>query len=541
VTCQLYGLRSQRNYGIGDFEDLAALAELAARVGADFIGVSPLHALFLADSDRYSPYAPSSRIFLNPLYIAVDRIGVDGSEPADAAAAVRASELVDYRAVTRLKLRTLQRGFSSFCEHDRAQQTERALAFEAFCRDRGAALHVFAVYEALSEALAAKGYPCSWQFWPEEYRNRESQAVRAFAIDNKARIRFHMWLQWIADEQLKDAQRRALAAGMRIGRYLDLAGGVAPDGAATWADREALVSGARIGSPPDSFNERGQDWNLAPLSPAALAKRDIEPFRTVLAAVMRHSGAIRIDHAMGLMRLYWIPADADATDGAYVRYPMPEMIEQLAAASVAMRTLVIGEDLGTVPSGFRDVMRAAEIQGYRVLYFERREDQRFLAPPSFLREGCACISTHDLPTLAGWWLGKDIDVREQLGLLGADRVAQQRAERVRARHFLVAAIAEAGLLPKGLEPAARGEAPPRELPADAATAVHVLLARSPSRLLAVQLEDLLGVIEQANLPGTVDQHPNWRRKLPIDLHEIAANHLFKDITRAVARQRPRHP
>jgi 4-alpha-glucanotransferase len=541
LTCQLYGLRSRRNHGIGDFEDLAALAELAAGMGADFIGVSPLHALFHADPGRYSPYAPSTRLFLNPLYIAVDRLGADGEIAPDAAAAARASELVDYRAVTRLKRKALDLRFAAFCEHDWRTRTEPALAFEAFCRERGAPLHDFAVYEALSEALIAKGHPCGWHAWPEEYRTRESGAVREFANDNEALVRFHKWLQWVADEQLKDAQHRALAAGMRIGLYLDVAVGVAPDGAATWADPELVVSSARIGSPPDGFNPRGQDWGLAPLSPAALAARNVEPFGRVVASLMRHAGAIRIDHAMGLMRLYWIPAHADAMDGAYVRYPMPEMIRELAGASVAMRALVIGEDLGTVPPGFREMMRATEIQSYRVLYFERREGHRFLAPPSYPREACACISTHDLPTLAGWWLGKDIDARQQLGLLGADSVTLQRADRARDRHFLLGLLAEAGLLPNGLEPAARGEAPPRELPAAAAAAVHVVLARSPSRLVAVQLEDLVGVVEQANLPGTVDEHPNWRRKVPVDLEEIEANHLFKEITSAVARERPRQP
>jgi 4-alpha-glucanotransferase len=541
LTCQLYGLRSQRNWGIGDFEDLAALAELAAGLGADFIGVSPLHALFLADPRRCSPYAPSSRLFLNPIYIAVDRLGAHGETVPNGVAVARASELVDYPAVARVKRTALENRFSAFCEHDFRARTERALAFEAFCSERGAALEDFAIYEALSEALVANGHPCGWHVWPDEYRTPDSGLVRRFAKENGARVLFHMWLQWVADEQLRDAQRRALAGGMRIGLYLDLAVGVAPDGAATWSDRELVVPGARIGSPPDAFNERGQDWGLAPLSPAALSERNVEPFGAVIAALMRHAGAIRIDHVMGLMRLYWIPANAGAMDGAYVRYPMPEMMRQLAAASVAKRALVIGEDLGTVPPGFRQVMQDAEIQGYRVLYFERREDQQFRAPPTYPREACACISTHDLPTLAGWWRGTDIDVREQLGRLDAEGVARQRTDRARDRHLLLAALHGAGLLPSGLERVAKGEEPPpRELPVDAVTAAHVFLARTPSRLIAVQLEDLIGAVEQANLPGTVDEHPNWRRKLPVGLEEIAATLLFNEITSALARERPRH-
>jgi 4-alpha-glucanotransferase len=541
LTCQLYGVRSARNWGIGDFEDLAALAELAAGAGADFIGVNPLHALFLAEPGRFSPYSPSDRRFLNPLYIAVDRLGTDGAAEPDGVAAARASELIDYPLVARLKRKALEHRFSDFCERDLVPLTDRGIAFKTFCSERGAALKAFALYEALFEALVSRGYSSGWHSWPDEYRSPESGVVRNFEKANAARVLFYMWLQWIADEQLKDAQRRALAAGMRIGLFLDLAVGVVPDGAATWADRDLVIPGAQIGSPPDPFNQRGQNWGLAPLSPAALRERNLEPFHAVIADVMRHAGAIRIDHAMGLMRLYWIPSNASAADGAYVRYPMPEMIRQLALTSVANRALVIGEDLGTVPPGLRQVMRDAEIQGYRVLYFERRKQQQFRAPASYPREACACISTHDLPTLSGWWLGRDIDVREQLGLLDGEGVAHQRLERERDRHLLLAALAEARLLPTGIGRVVKGQEPlPRELPPEAATDVHLFLARSPSRLMAVQLEDLAGAVEQANLPGTLDQYPNWRRKLPVKLDEIAATTLFKEITGAVARERPRH-
>jgi 4-alpha-glucanotransferase len=541
LTCQLYGVRSARNWGVGDFEDLAALAELAASVGADFIGVNPLHALFLADPDRFSPYSPSDRRFLNPLYIAVDRLSFHGGTEPDGVAAARASELIDYRLVASLKRTAFEKGFSAFCEHDLRTRTERPRAFEVFCSERGAPLEAFALFEALSESLVAKGCPCGWRDWPKEYRDAGSRAVQRFAQENGGRVLFHMWLQWVADEQLRDAQRRALAAGMRIGLYLDLAVGVAPDGAATWSDRELVVCGARIGSPPDRFNERGQDWGLAPLSPGALTERKAEPFGALISALMRHAGAIRIDHAMGLMRLYWIPSNAGAIDGAYVRYPMSEMIRQLALASVANRALVIGEDLGTVPPSFRRVTQDAEIQGYRVLYFERREEQQFRAPASYPRKACACVTTHDLPTLAGWWLGNDIAVCDQLGLLDAADVERQRSDRARDRHLLLAALAEAGLLPRELERAVKGEGPPpRELPAEAVIAAHVFLARTPSRLVAVQLEDLASAVEQANLPGTVKEFPNWRRKLPVGLDQIATTPLFKETTKALARERPRY-
>ena len=301
IVCQLYALRSSRNLGIGDFQDLAVLCEIAAAAGADFVGTNPLHALFIAEPDRCSPYAPSTRRFINPLYIAVDHVDGAGEAlaglPHGVVQALRNAELIDYGAVGRLKREILRRAFAI---------SGNRRDFARYRRETGPELQQFATFETLSCAMRERGYGSGWHSWPMEYRNSRSPAVTAFVRANASRIDFHAWLQWICAVQLTSAQARARAAGMRIGLYLDLAIGVSPDGAATWGDRKLVVPTARIGAPPDLFNAQGQDWGLAPMSPAVLRERDCEPFVRDIEAVMHFAGALRIDHAMGLQRLYWI-------------------------------------------------------------------------------------------------------------------------------------------------------------------------------------------------------------------------------------------
>ena len=357
IGCQLYGLRSTRNWGIGDFEDLARFAEIAAAAGADFVGVNPLHALFASAPERSSPFSPSNRQFLNPLYIAVDKApGFEGM--ADALVppdGVREAELVDYRHVGPSKLKALLILFRIFQTH--GDDEERA-DYERFVATEGTPLYLHALFETLSAAMVQLGNGPSWHGWPDEYSHPGTDAVRAFAEEQKELVAFHAWLQWLADRQLVAAKTRAHEAGLRIGFYLDLAVGVAPDGSATWSDRDLTVPTARIGAPPDYFNEAGQDWGLAPLSPAALVARGFEPYRESIDAALRHAGALRIDHAMSLFRLFWIAEGVMASDGVYVRYPFHDMLNVLASVSQARHAIVIGEDLGVVPSGFREVMQS---------------------------------------------------------------------------------------------------------------------------------------------------------------------------------------
>jgi 4-alpha-glucanotransferase len=538
IACQLYGLRSERNWGIGDFEDLARFAEIAAAAGADFVGVNPLHALFFAAPERCSPFSPSNRDFLNPLYIAIDRAPgyaamADALQPP---AEVRASQLVDYRAVGALKKKALERLFRIFAAN--APDAESA-DFEGFLVERGQPLYLHALFEALSEAMSQQGHGPTWHGWPEEFRHPGTDSVRAFAEEQAELVTFHSWLQWLADSQLRGAQARALAAGMRIGLYLDLAVGVTPDGSATWSDRTLTVPAARIGAPPDYFNEAGQDWGLAPLSPTSLVARNFEPYRNSLDAVLRRAGALRIDHAMSLYRLFWIADGFSAADGVYVRYPFHHMLRALARVSQERRTIVIGEDLGVVPPGFREVMRATEIQSYRVFFFEKRDDF-FVPPHAYPREALACVTTHDLYTLAGWWSGHAIEVRHDIGMIAAGELHLLQDERAHERRRLLGLLDDEGLLPAGMEEVLRGNAEaPRDLPQSVAVALHRLVARTPSRLFAISAEDLTGAIDQVNIPGTMGEHPNWRRKLSVDVEALPDHPLFRAVTDALRQERPK--
>ncbi len=539
IACQLYSLRSDRNLGIGDFEDLATLTGLAAAAGAAFVGVNPLHALFLADPGRFSPYSPSSRRFLNPLYIAIDQL--DGGPQAIEALRAESpesllqldGELVDYPAVGKVKRDLLRRIF--------ATHGIQALAgpdFQTFCVEGGDGLSGYALFEALSEHQVEAGSWAGWHAWPAALQDRDSEAVARFATEHNGRVDFHRWLQFEADRQLARVQQGARAAGMGIGLYLDLAVGVAPDGAETWIDPSLTVGAARVGSPPDLFNSQGQDWGLAPLSPKALAERDFAPLRDSFERLTRHAGAVRIDHSMGLARLWWIPSAAQSSGGGYIRYPLGAMVDTLAEVSQRNSCLVVGEDLGTVPAGFRHTMEQAQILSYRALYFERHGQSEFLPPSAYPPLSLACISTHDLPTLAGWWSGADIDLREQAGTQQPAACARDRDARRRDQRALLAALAETDLLPPKYARVASGEDEvPPQFPLELAVAVHRFIARTPSVLVTVQLEDLLNSERQPNLPGTTDEYPNWRIRLPIAVAQIERHTHFRSVTEAMRAER----
>lgn len=540
VACQLYSLRSDRNLGIGDFADLANLAQAAAAEGASFVGVSPLHALFLADASRYSPYSPSSRRFLNPLHIAVDELA-GGPE---AIARLRNTEpglfnnldgeLVDYPAVGKVKRALLKRIFADRIDEIRGDQ-----AFELFWAGGDEALAGFALFEAISERQVEDGAHAGWHAWPKTLQSRDSPDVARFAADNADLVLFHCWLQYQAEEQLAEAQARAKAAGMRIGLYLDLAVGVAPDGAETWSDPSLTIRSARVGSPPDMFNSQGQDWGLAPLSPKALVERDYKPLREAFQALTSNAGAIRIDHAMGLARLWWIPEGVASSGGGYVRYPLGAMVDAVAAASQANACLVIGEDLGTVPPGFRHTMETARILSYRVLYFERHRETEFLPPSAYPKLALACVSTHDLPTLAGWWNGADITLRAETGTQDAAATERDLAHRRNDRRALLIALAEEGLLPSDFRHAAAGAVGlPAELPAGLAVAIHRFIARTPSVLVTVQLDDMVGATRQPNLPGTTNQYPNWRIRSEVSIEDLPGNERFLALAAAMREERP---
>ena len=523
IALQLYQLRSARNWGIGDFADLEVLADHAARAGAAFLGLNPLHAMFLSDPARCSPFSPSNRKFLNPLYLAVDRVPGYRPEMADpeTLAALRATDLVDYPGVARAKLEALGRIWA-----------EGAQLPPDFLEEGGEDLRRHALFETASETMTAQGHPAGWRDWPEAWQRIDGPELRALAHDRADRVAFHQWLQYLCRSQLDALRRRCRDAGMAIGLYLDFAVGEAADGSGSWGS-EIVLPQLSIGAPPDYFNEQGQDWGLAPLSPVAMAATGAAPFRDLIGRATAQAGALRIDHAMGLWQLFLIPAGAGPAEGTYARYPLADMLTALAEASRDNGTVIIGEDLGNVPAGFREVMEACGILSYRIFFFERGEDG-FIAPEDYPREALACMSTHDLPTFRGWWRGDDVALRERFGFIGPEAATEQRAARETERADLLDDLVAAGLL----EAQAAAGIGPDEAPPALVTAVHRHLARAPSRLFAVRLEDLAAELHPVNVPSTQDEYPNWRRKLGLSLEELPGTTLFAELTGAIAAERP---
>jgi 4-alpha-glucanotransferase len=361
----------------------------------------------------------------------------------------------------------------------------------------------------------------------------DGPAVRSFAEQNPEAVEFHIWLQWLADRQLRDARDACRAAGMRIGLYLDFAVGEAPDGSGAWSDRQLVVPGIHVGAPPDYFNEDGQDWGLAPLSPVKMAERRAAPFRTLMEDATHRAGALRIDHAMGLWQLFLIPAGMTAAEGTYARYPFQDMIAALARASQAGRTIIIGEDLGNVPEGFREVMEAVGILSYRILLFER-DEAGFIPPERYPEKALVCLSTHDLPTFQGWWRGDDIALRGSHGLIGEAAVEEQTHARDGERRDLLNDLVRLNLLPVQEAEASVPDAAPEAL----VVAAHRLMARTPALLFAARLEDLAGEHAPVNLPSTTDDYPNWRRKLGVTLEDLPQTPLFRAITAGIRAERP---
>lgn len=529
ITCQLYELRSSRNWGIGDFRDLRELCQISACVGADFVGVNPLHALFLADPTRCSPFFPSNRRFFNPLYIAVDEVPGTVSPPDTALATLQASDTVDYEAVAQVKLASLRATFDH--QPFGSGAYERA-SHDQFVEAGGAALWRHAAFESISQAMVANGHQAGWTGWPEEMRDWQSDAVTRFAALNDRTIAFHIWLQWIASLQLASVKEAAQAAGMRIGLYLDLAVGEAPDGSAAWSHPELLLHGVSLGAPPDVFATEGQSWGLAAPSPRALVERDFAPFRNMVAAQMRYAGALRIDHAMALWQLFLVPEGRSPKEGTHLRYPFAEMLTVLAEQSQEHRTLIIGEDLGFVPEGFRDAMAEVGILSYRILYFEKKDDA-FIELEDYPPLALACLSTHDLPTLASWWCAEDVTLRQAHGLVDRESSAEHRTLRTKERAALIAVLSEAGLLEWEIR------SDKDELPTDLLVAAHQFIARTPSLLATVRLADMAGPLAPTNLPGTVDAYPNWQLRSPTTIENLPTHPTFLAVTGAIAQERPR--
>ena len=476
-AAQLYAARSEASWGIGDLGDLRSLGAWAADQGAGLLLINPLHAALPDTPQQPSPYYAGSRCFRNPLYLCIEDVpGADVSDPelqqlVKAGRALNDDARIDRDSIYQLKLEALENIWHRFTG-DRD--------FDRYVAEGGDTLRGFAAFTTMSEV---HGRP--WSAWPEGLRRPDSPAVDDFIRDFEARIRFHEWIQWLLDRQLA-------AAGAEIPLTQDLAIGVDPAGADAWLWQDVYALGMRVGAPADEFNRLGQDWGFPPLDPWRLRLARFEPYIQTLRAMFRHSGGIRVDHVMGLFRLFWIPEGVGPADGTYVRYPWEELLDILALESVRAGAYVVGEDLGTVEDQMRDELAARNVLSYRLLWFEPDP------PSSFPERSLGAITTHDLPTVAGLWSGRDLELQQALELNpDVELIAEQRARVSRW----------AGVY-DGADPI------------EVVAAFHRLLAEAPSMLVTATLEDALALEERPNYPGTTDERPNWSMALPVTIDEL---------------------
>ncbi|MFN2564691.1 MAG: 4-alpha-glucanotransferase [Gemmatimonadaceae bacterium] len=544
LIANLYTLRSDRNWGVGDLTDLAEVLEWAGELGAQFVGVNPLHVLHNRGTE-VSPYSPASRLFRNPLYIDVEQVPelsyaarirarLDAPELLHELEELRTADRVDYERVMDLKLSVLESLHRVFLERT---DLERQHAYEAWCAEREPELTDYATYMALARggrreeggespqhsplfpppSLLPPLGP-DWRSWPHEFRTPRTPAVREFRRSNAALIDFHRWLQFETDRQLGEAAERARASGLAIGLYQDLAIGTSPAGSDTWSLPDLFVRGVCIGAPPDPYSATGQNWGLPPIDPRQLAQDGYRYFIRLVRAAFRHAGALRIDHVMGLFRAFWIPEGHTGADGAYVRYPSDDLLGILALESVRNNALVVGEDLGTVPPDVPPALEKWGILSSKVLYFERGDGGSFRPADRYATEALATANTHDMATLAGFWEGRDVELRAEVGLIEKDAVDAAWEERARDKHQLVRALKKARVLDERVD--ADVDDPPIS-DAELRGAVHDFLALTPSVLVGVALDDVAGETDPVNVPGVgPDKHPSWTRRMSKSLTEL---------------------
>lgn len=497
LAVQLYSLRRKNSGGIGDFAALSEFIRNAAPHGADAVAISPVHAQFAGDFAHYAPYSASNRAALNVLYAPLDLPDTNDDD------------LIDWPEAASRRFKLLHEKFAAFRD---------PAALAAFRKDAGPALERHAVFEALF-AKFSENNPAARNFrnWPQEYQDPNSSAVSRFAKDHARDVDFHVWLQYLADRGLADAQAVTREAGMKIGLITDLAVGTDPTGSHSWTRQNEMLCGLEIGAPPDLFNTEGQSWGITSFSPQGLQQNGFSAFIEMLRHALRHAGGVRIDHIMGLARLWVIPTGQPSAQGAYLRMPVDDLMRLIILESYRHKAVILGEDLGTLPPGFRKKLGLAGIAGLRVMWFERH-GCHFTPPRKWTGTATAMSTTHDLPTAAGWWQGADIGWREKLGMAG-----ENRQTRAADRDKLWAAFRHSG--------AAASHSPAPENGAAAADAACAHLGRAACTLALLPVEDALALTEQPNLPGTIHEHPNWRRRLPDDSQTIFAK---PDVTSRLA-------
>jgi 4-alpha-glucanotransferase len=533
----LFGLRSAGNWGCGDLGDLGRLCGWVARAGGSFVALNPLHAIHNRAPFNTSPYLPNSVFYRNPIYLDVEAIEDYQASPwaqrlrsrpsiQNEIRALNESEFIHYERVHRLKRAFLRLAFRRFLGEYR-RDTPRARQFRRYAEEEGRLLDRYAVYCALDEWLHRRNrHIWNWPDWPARYQDPDSEAVRAFARSRWRSVLFHKYVQWQLDRQIEAVQAGARERGLSIGLFHDLALATDRCGFDLWAHRDFFVAGCRVGAPPDDFSPQGQDWSFPPPDSSRHWQDGYRLFRQSIRESCRHGGALRIDHVMRFSRLFWIPAGRKAADGAYVADRSEDLIRVLALESVRNRIVVVGEDLGTVDSSTRETLARYGILSYRLFYFEKDQQGRFRLPSEYPGQALVSSTTHDLPTLAGFWQGRDIEVRREAGIL-TDDGAYRRAveERQREKQRMLDALHGLNLLPPYVS---RNAADLPELTGELHNAITGFLASTPSMLFVLNQEDLTKETEQQNLPGTTSQYPNWRRKMRYSLEEMETSREIHD-------------
>jgi 4-alpha-glucanotransferase len=532
IAISLYGLRSDRNWGCGDFTDLLEIIDWAASaMGASFVALNPLHAIHNRRPFNTSPYLPNCIFYQNFIYLDVEamedfahsrRAQCVRQTPAVAAEIeeLRRTPVVEYERVGALKLRFLKLAFLEFLREWR-NRTPRALEFQKFITDEGDLLERFALYCALDEVLHRRDLDLwIWPQWPEPYRDPSSPETRAFRQSRWRRVMFYQYIQWQIDVQLRRAQQRARERGLSIGLYHDLALATDRFGSDLWAHRRFYIPGCRVGSPPDDFSPSGQDWGFPPPNSERHRENGYRLFAESIRKNCRRGGALRIDHVMRLFRLYWIPEGKDASAGAYVRERSDDFVRILALESVRNQVVVVGEDLGTVEPAIRETLDRFGILSYRLFYFEKHQNGAFRRFDEYPMRALVSSTTHDLPTLAGFWLGSDLEARRSAGVLDERGFREQWGNRQREKQKMLDLLFATDLMPRQLPREATAYP---ELIGELHNAIVGFLASTPSQLMAINEEDLTKETAQQNLPGTTWQYPNWSRKMRFTIEELKSN------------------
>lgn len=547
-SVQLYCVRSKTNWGVGDFSDLATLIEKVADRGADFVGLNPIHALYPNNGDACSPYSPSSRRWLNVIYIDVESVlgfGVDkatqelfNSDDFQAQlTAARETDHIDYGSVMDLKLRALKPLYEYFAREEIANQTELAKAFEAFKEEGGDSLVQLATFDAIQDKFKSEGRYIGdnwgWPVWPDEFKDFDSEAVRQFVKDNAELVDFYAYLQFVALTQLEKANEVSQAKGMAMGTYRDLAVGVSEGSTEIWANKDLYCTDASVGAPPDVLGPLGQNWGLPPMDPVKLYQQGYQPIIDLFRSNMHACGALRIDHVMALLRLWWVPKGESAKAGTYVYYPVDDLLAILALESHLNECSIIGEDLGTVPDDIVGKLQENGIHSYKVFFFEQAEDGGYYSPMHYKEQAMATLTTHDMPTLIGYWHCKDLELGQEIGLYQGEELMQSLyADRVKSKQAILDSLHGHNSIPEHIGRDANFVGMTQDLN----YGMQIHMAKGSSALLSLQIEDWLQMDMPVNIPGTSEEYPNWRRKLSVDLEDIfekpEINKLTHDLTQA---------